>query len=88
MIDKVFEAALREEYNRLPQDIQAQFCGFWHFAASLIFGVFSNTYDDYAFEWKLRQVDKYAAAILAHNPDFAEDEEIVETYFSDFDFEA
>lgn len=87
MLDAIMLAAIREEYNAATPAANRSVLGYWRFAAAFICDAFHDNDDDAFYEWTHDIVDKHAAAILAHNPEITQDEELMGIYFDDFDYE-
>ena len=88
MLDAVMLAAIREEYNAATPADNRSVLGYWRFAAAFICDAFHDSNDDAFFEWTHGIVDNHAAAILAHNPDITQNDDLMDLYFDDWDFEA
>lgn len=88
MIDAVIIAAIREVYNAATPAASRSELGYWRFAAAFLCDAFHDSNDDAYYEWIHSIIDKHGAAILAHNPELSKDEELMDIYFDDWDFEA
>ena len=85
MLDEVILAAIREEYNAATRVSHRSEKGFLRFAVGYVYDAFHDNNDDACFDWISGIIEKHAAAILAHNPEIAEDEELMDLWFSDWD---
>lgn len=88
MLDAVVIAAIREEYNAATPAANRSDVGYWRFAAEFLANAYWENDDDGYFDCCHSIVEKHAAAILAHNPNLAaDDEELFDLYFADWDLE-
>ena len=87
MLDAVMLAAIREEYNAATPAASRSELGYWRFAAEYLADAFHENEDDAFYDWIDGVVGKHAAAILAHNPDIAKDDDLMDLYFADWDLE-
>lgn len=74
-LDKALIAAFELKWKEEVSSVLPPSNLFFEYVAENILNAFCDNADDECWEWQHSLVDKYAAAILAEHPEFANDED-------------